>query len=542
MKSIITKDFGVTNARIFQQAISYPLANFYLTLGKELAWNATDAVEAPYDTTQYKLDSMNSGIVMKKLTSSDTQLVVPRVDWATGLQYYSYHQTSNLFIQTTEAQLLGGNVNVSLSLANTVRISGQSAPSFNFANATPLLSPGSIIRLSSELKEVVRVNTAGDYVQVNTNFSSAYSSESIYSQVSSSTTYSNPFYVRNTYDQVFKCMSNNSGAVSTTMPQISLGGQLPENPYIDTADGYKWKYMYTIPTGLKNKFFTDKYMPALQDTVVYDNATNGRIDIINIISGGTTYYAGGTTTGYTGSGGVTVVGDGTGAVIQIDVTEGVITNVHLVSGGSGYSYASVVINDPLKINGGTSASFDIVISPQYGHGYDAARELGASHLMISSDFAGDVSGYYPILNDGTDDFRRVVLVKNPKELDSGALATSALYSMFTAMSVSDPPVDYANDALVYVGNSFETANVTARVIHFDTASNIIYLNNIVGDLAGIETRTLYQQNNPKAASRIYTVSLPTINILTGEIMYIENRSAIVRNLNQTETVKLVLEF
>jgi hypothetical protein len=114
--------------------------------------------------------------------------------------------------------------------------------------------------------------------------------------------------------------------------------------------------------------------------------------------------------------------------------------------------------------------------------------------------------------------------------------------MFTTMYLSNPASDYGHDQNVYVGASYETATMTAKVIHFATGDNIIYVNSIQGDIANAATKTLYQQNLSSAVAQIYSVTLPTINILTGEILYIENRSPIVRNLNQTETVKIVLEF
>lgn len=534
MKSIITKDFGVAQSKWFEDIISYPLANVYVMLGKALPWNSLETIEAPNDNTQYKNDCLNSGIVMKRITSNDLQPVVPRVDWTSGTLYYSYHQTANLYNKSVESQIGSGNVNVSISLANTVVGNG-----INFTTASPLVSAGSLIRVSNETREVVRVNTAGDYLMVNTNFSSAYTNENVYKVTTSTTTYSNPFYVRNSVDQIFKCMSNSTtGTTSTYMPQINLDGQLPENPYIETADGYKWKYMYSIPTGLKNKFFTDKYMPVLRESVVYDNAKSGRIDIINILNGGSTYYSSGTISNYAIA---TVVGDGTGASVTVDVTAGVITGIHILDGGQNYSYATIVLSDPLKVSGGVTASLEAVISPQYGHGWDAARELGASDIMLSVDFTGDVSGYYPIMSDGTDDFRRVCLIKDPKTA-TGIYATNTIYSMFTTMYVSNTATDFGHDANVFVGASYETATMTAKVVHFATGNNIIYVNNIQGDIANSATKTLYQQNLSSAVAQIYSVVVPTINILTGEIIYIENRSPIVRNINQTETVKLVLEF
>ena len=76
MKSLITKDFGVTNAKNFEKMISNPLANVYLMVGHSLPWDGNDAVaEDPYDTTEYKNSIFKQGQLLKKITSSDIQPV-----------------------------------------------------------------------------------------------------------------------------------------------------------------------------------------------------------------------------------------------------------------------------------------------------------------------------------------------------------------------------------------------------------------------------------------------------------------------------------
>lgn len=540
MKSLITKDFGITNAKNFEQMIAVPLANVYVSLGRSLSWaNTANAnllddvtISEPYDTTEYKNGIFKDGQILKKITSNDVQPVIPRVDWTANTVYVAYDQTANLFVKVLETKVAGGNVNVSLALANTVV-----ANSINLAAATPALTAGSIIKIGNETKEVVTVNTAGDFLRVNTVFTSAYTSANLYKVVASETKYSNEFYARNSSDQVFKCLYNNNNAYSTTMPQISLGGELPENPYVETADGYKWKYMYTIPTGLKDKFFTDKYMPVLRDIIVFDNAKDGRIDVVKIIDGGSGYYAGSSVNNYSV---VSVTGDGTLANVSVDVYNGVITDINILNGGNNYTTATITIDDPLQQSIGNTANLQAVISPQYGHGYDPQRELGGSNLMVSVDFDGDVGGNLPVQNDGTDSFRQVCIVRDVK-FANGVFVTGTTYPMYTKIYTSNPAVDFSHNSTIYVGASFATATFTAAVVHFDNDTNILYVNNITGD-KNIENETLYQKDSPSVFAKVFNVVEPDINILSGEILYIENRAKVTRNQSQTESTKLVVQF
>jgi len=539
MKSIITKDFGITNAENFESMVSLPLSRVYVMVGRTSLWPNTtnpstldDAViQTPYDTTSYKNQIFNDGVIIKRITSSDIQPVIPRVDWANNEVYVAYDQTANLFTKVLDTAVTGGTVNVGSGLLNTINANG-----INFTTSTPSLSVGSIIKIGEERKEIINLNSSA--LVVNTVFGSAYSTANLFKTTTTTTQYSNKFYVRNTQDQIFKCLFNNGGIASNTMPTISIGGELPENPYVETADGYKWKYMYTIPTGLKNKFFTDKYMPVLRDSIVFSNSKDGRIDIVKIIDGGSGYYGGTTVSNYSI---VEVEGDGTLADITVDVVDGVITDINIVNGGNNYTTATLTLNDPIKQQIGNTANLQAVIGPQYGHGFDAARELGASSLMVSVDFSGDVGGVLPVDANAEDTVRQFALIKDVK-LKTEAFATSSVYPMYTKIFVSNPPVDFDNNAEVYVGNSYETAVFKATVVHFDSASNVLYLNNLIGDLDLVENEAVRQNGSPSSFAKAFTVVRPDINIFSGEILYIENRNKIIRNPSQTETLKLVVEF
>lgn len=541
MKSLVTKDFGITNAKNFEKMVSVPLANVYVMVGRSLAWANTAngdllddvTISNPYDTTTYKYNVQKDGLLMKKITSNDIQPVIPRVDWAANTVYVAYDQTANLFIKTAETRVSGGTVNVSLSLANTVN-----ANSINLAAATPALSAGSIIRIDEETKEVVRINAAGDFLTVNTVFTTAHTTANLFKLDISQTQYSNKFYVRNSSDQVFKCLFNNNGAQSNTMPEITIGGDLPENPYIETVDGYKWKYMYSIPTGLKNKFFTDKYMPVIRDTIVFDNAKNGRIDIIKIINGGSGYYAGSSVNNYSV---VNVTGDGTLANVSVDVVNGVIVDINILNGGNNYTTATVTLADPLQQAIGNTANLQAVISPQYGHGFDPQRELGGSTVMVSLDFDGDVEGNLPVQSDGTDLIRQICIAKDV-QYANGTFGTASYFPMYTQIITSNPPVDFVHNETVYVGASFATSTFSAKVAHFDNNTNTLYVNNIVGDISNIENETIYQKDSPSSFAKVFNLIQPSINIFSGEILFIENRAKITRNADQTESTKFVVEF
>lgn len=95
---------------------------------------------------------------------------------------------------------------------------------------------------------------------------------------------------------VFKCLNNNNGRPSTSPPLFSETSANDEE--YTTADGYQWKYMYTISSAMYSKFATNEYIPVIVNANVTGNAVSGAIHtiIVDTSSPGSQYnnYASGT--------------------------------------------------------------------------------------------------------------------------------------------------------------------------------------------------------------------------------------------------------
>ena len=74
-----------------------------------------------------------------------------------------------------------------------------------------------------------------------------------------------PIYVYTSERNVYKCLSNNNSANSTTEP---TGDFNTSNGNIGTADGYLWKYMFSVTPS--NKFLTKEWIPAPTSTEALD--------------------------------------------------------------------------------------------------------------------------------------------------------------------------------------------------------------------------------------------------------------------------------
>lgn len=90
------------------------------------------------------------------------------------------------------------------------------------------------------------------------------------------------FYVVTDEYHVYKCLDNNRGATSTVKP---TGTSREPQEY---SDGYIWKYMYTIPIYLRNKFMTSSVIP-VATSLTTQFYSNGSITNYTIQNRGSDY-------------------------------------------------------------------------------------------------------------------------------------------------------------------------------------------------------------------------------------------------------------
>lgn len=104
----------------------------------------------------------------------------------------------------------------------------------------------------------------------------------------------NPMYVINADGDVYKCLSNNQNTLSTEEP---IGNFTVNDGFIQTLDGYLWKYMYNVK--VSNKFLTNEWMPvpyiqANTDFTSYNYSTTsvieGTLNKIVVTNNGTNYF------------------------------------------------------------------------------------------------------------------------------------------------------------------------------------------------------------------------------------------------------------
>jgi hypothetical protein len=357
------------------------------------------------------------------------------------------------------------------------------------------------------------------------------------------------FYVLTAAKNVYKCIDNNGNAASTTEPTGT------STSILTTADGYKWKYMYTLSATQQVNFLSTDFMAVATNSTVSSAAVDGAISNVKIKSAG----SGGTNGTFTN---IPIRGDGSSGTISVTVSGSIITSLTITNAGTGYTIA-YIRNADIVSAGATSltgAEIDVIISPKGGHGFNAVSELGGFFVMLNVSLEGTESSNTGDFTTGND-FRRIVLIKNPFSGGSAASASTLRGTKAVRFAASPTPGTFVVDEKI----TQATTGAVGKVVEWDVTNRILhYIQTRFNDegLSSLGNRTAFSGANvitgatSAATGTPSTTASETADQITftsgykdteldrhkGDVLYIENRAPITRASDQTENIKLVIEF
>jgi len=617
--ALVTNNFRIHNSKQFREMLSEASliggtgissaeetalsTHAYLFIGKSDSWSGSFSdvsIPDPSTATSPSSDTTSNThyshwkdmIAAKKVAASDVSHVVTRHNWTTGRHYSMYKDTdtfSNL-ISTRTSQTLA--------------------------------------------------NTSG-------------------TGTATATLY--PMYVMNSTYGVYKCLYNSEVEISgTNYPQVSTVEPTATTTTAGApaalADGYVWKYMYTITASEALKFVTTSYIPVkqLRDANAYGNtatsggmtsgtgakndgsdqaaielaAVDGALDVFVInVDGtgytfennrvvtnseesvtltmatpsltsddkynnssiyftfsGTTYVRKVVDSAYSSpnqtltldstvpalSGTITanvapfarVNGDGHGAEIVLTANSSdtdAVGGVTVVSTGNSYTTATLIVEQQ-GTGAGTLADITPILPPKGGHGYDPVSELGGYFVMVNSKLTQDESGAFTTTND----FRKIGLLTDPNTdgvytrytSDTATQSKTFTYISNTAAIAGDITLTQgtvgANGATAYVVDVNASAK-TIRVVNITNGANAsagydgkpgswqCTTTNVASSTTGV-TNAIATFTYTGGSAVLTNVANGSMQIGSGNIIYVENRAPVARASDQTEDIKLIIEF
>ena len=384
--------------------------------------------------------------------------------------------------------------------------------------------------------------------------------------------YDSTFYFITSEYRVYKVLDNNGGTAYSGSEPTS------ESSSTFSLGGYILKYMYKITASDFAKYGTSDFVPVTTDSTVSAAATDGGIESL-IVTGGSgytdgTYYA-------------AVYGDGTsqgtssGAVIRITVSGGIIADFGLSAGtdttinsagagytfgyvnlGSAYIFSDASLSSASSLGSGSGGAIKVIISPKGGHGNNAVEELGGHYVMAAVTLTQAEGDDFTTAND----FRSVGLVVDPTNYGTSTVASATTRRQSYVVKLDTSSGTFEADEVITQAST----GAVGKVVEWDSTLSLLYYqqesykgfgtnsttggyvafsgtNTITGGTSGAtgtttgntETVTLLNSNSLSLTSGYAN---PELQPDTGNIIYLENRKPIQRASDQTEDIKIIIEF
>lgn len=342
------------------------------------------------------------------------------------------------------------------------------------------------------------------------------------------------YYVLTQANQVFMCIEPGRNALGQPVASVVEPTTTSTSPF-KTADGYTWKFLYSISAFEASRFLAANFMPVRYidsaDTTVREQqqqdvqnaAIPGQILNIVVTNGGT---------GYTAAPTISIVGDGDSATATATISGGSVVRVEMTNRGNNYTNASVVFSSG-------NARARAVISPKDGAGADPRVDLRATALMLNGRPDGVEAGQLLI----DQDFRQVGVIRNIKKSVTDSDFVASAGGALNYLRFEPGATTFTPDAFV-VG---ATSLAIGYIDQVDSAAGLYYhQNDVTGYRNFISGETLSSQNLAGATitgSAVLDSDVSgLVNRKTGDVLYIDNRASIVRSANETQDIKVVIQL
>ena len=545
MAAIVTDQFRINNASNFLGDVNDTSNSYYVFVGlsnpgisnafgraaDDSTWNTS--TPNPTDDFNYLNHSKDTMIFGKKITPDNIRRVIRKVTWTSGNRYEIYRHD------------------------------------YNSSNASPITD-------SSRLYD-------SNYFVINKDYN-------VYICIDNGSSGINTEGNRSQNEPLFTGLEPTRAAGSVDDGYIwkFLFSVAP-------SDIIKFDATEFIPLPNDWNSSTDAQITAVRDNGNSD-VNNNQIKNVYIADQGNGYAGSGVSQEFN------IVGDGSGGKVIVDVVGSKITGTQISVGGKGYTYGMVDLTSISSgVDSDNKAKLIPIIPPSKGHGYDLYKELGADRVLVYARF-DDSTKDFPI----DTKFAQIGIVKNPTSIGSTQVFTdnqfSSVKSLYLdtfditqSLSIGAKIQQSIKDGDTEIGKAFgyvvsydiiseDDTNKVAILKYYQDRS--LYFNPTTGDQTdytdansiterGNSSGTIYDFQSTSESveavigswnAKIKTdfsgattnptnnkivelgveftngIAASEINNESGDIIYLDNRALITRDLRQKEDIKVILEF
>jgi hypothetical protein len=585
-----TKELSITAAESFIEAIRADDTSqeknsviLYAMIGNNKEYVNEPVPEIPVESPRDKyVDVWRKAIAAKKITGDDVSHVVRRVNWANG-NYYEMYDDKDTELYSKDFYVLTDELNVykclfnNNSSASTVKPTGYSLQPFTTSDGYTWKYLYSITLGESEkfltanhmpVKKIEVTNgTTESSRQLDVQNNSVDGSIEIIKLIESGLEYS----------KVENAVVENA---DLTFVKLSSAGANPPSPinnfyngsslYITSGQGAGQLRRIVQYSGASKILTVNSAFSTVPDQT-------SRVDI---------------------GPSVTIIGDGKNAQAYSKINSLTkLSDVIVIDGGEKYTQAEVIIS--ANTVHGRGAFAEPIISPVGGHGSNPVRELGADQVMLNAKLVGEEglssngNGYV-----STDiNYRSISLLKDPilkvnanNNFTTNTNIANTSNSPVTLRLTHKYKISYnqmnnnipvnplqvgdkiTNERLRFraeegtlefitdlnssdriaksLANAYKAANANVVTIEddeteTDTSFYVLYTNDVnsYSDYVPFAVDDVIMANDFETKiATIKGITEPEAEIFSGEILYTSNVQKIVRDSEQTEDIKIILDF
>lgn len=522
MTGTTTKIFRVNTAEQFRDSLTEASpTRMYMFFGRTTAFaNDSSPPSIANDVLTTRYDCYKDMMLLRRIYSSDSIHVAPRFNWTTGTVYTQYTDNDatlfgKQFYVITSDNNVYKCIDNNRGAQSTIEPSGTSTSIFRTSDGYRwkfmfTVSSADSLKFMTDSYIPIRDVTSGDG-SAQESVRNAAANGSI-EHITITANGSGYLSISNTFALVTNSTVMSFGGEASQVDDIYTGSTI----YVSSGRGAGQIRRITKYVGV------------------------GRIATVN----GSFSVTPNTSSTYLVGPNVIIRGDSGAAFAQramayvANAQGGQIRKITMINTGRHYSTANVTIS--ANSNYGSGATARVILSPPGGHGSNAREELGSDTIMFSVSVSGAEANAVGIGND----FRTIGLIRDPL-LRAGPSANAATIDQCSRIVVSNVLGTYRNDE-VLVGSS---SGAKSRVVSFantndaGTSGTLRAVRVTTGGtgISFISGETLTGQSSGATAT-VSSFTKPAVREGTGDVLYIENKTPIVRAADQIEDFRFVMTF
>lgn len=533
-KKLITKYKRLNTARQIVESVSEPANTaYYVFIGNHLNYADSTIVQPVDSVSETTIETYRNMLYGKRVSPNDIKLMIPRNDYVLNEVYDMYDDQA-------------GESNVALFNSNYFAVVNADAYYHVFKCLDNNNSANSTVK-----PEFAEVDAQDEVYQT----SDGYTWKYMYSADSNT--------VRKFATADFFPVVENTAVSSAASDglinviKVVNPGRGYDNYCNGTfrvedlkVDGNSRKYSInsSLTAPLTFNFFKDCYIYITSGTAmgqyakIVDYTSNSTVKAITLENEFAITPAADSTFEITPS--ILIKGDGTEtsqaeARAIINTNSNSIQRVEMLNLGGGYKYATVNVMSHISVAVANTATVRPVYSPPGGHGYDAAAELGATRICISTKFSNTDIGIPK-----TNEYRTIGVLQDPLfanvviNYDSATgtfLPTETLYRV-DGVLISNSITINTTSSIISGGEDFVNQLSAGEYIYFKT--NIGYQLAVVNSVTNSSHMTITENGlNDSTTASLYKTTmgskLTSVNLahtaLTGNVSINTTSANIVGN-------------